>query len=860
VSCAFTAILGLLLFVATAAAQTFDYTLAPTAEWEAGTPNPTITLNSSGQPTPAMSTVSRYLHGSWHSTLGQQVKFTLTMPAAGIVGLTSQAVAASGTKTVSILDGTTTLGTHSFVGAESWEVALTAGTHTITFRNDGEDWVDVASFYFRSGTVAPPSPPPAPTPAAAGTVTSFAWQQSTVPLFAKAEATFQLSQTYTNPYDPALVAVDAVVTGPGGIAYEMPAFWFEQVGWETKALGQYSNFTARVAGSGCWKLRLAPEAVGTWSVVIRVTTGLGQTTSSAYTFTATASPAPGFVRLDPADRQGFRFDSGAPYLPFGFNLAWQDGSNGTFFGTYLTQMRANGVNWARYWFTPFARQSLEWSDDHWFTPYAGLAKYSQEAAALLDHVVQKAETEGVYLQLVFEQHGLYSTAVDPLWSENPYNSAKTGGWLTSPGQFFTDSTAIDYAKKKYRYTVARWGYSTHVFAWELFNEANFSGGANADVAAWHKTISSYVKTIDPYAHLVTTSTSRTQLDLMSSHADLDVLQEHIYADPIAARLAILDADLLSHYTKNVIVGEFGAGNTSSYNNGAHPDAWGDHVRQACWIGSMKRVPNMFWFWDTYIQAKNLYSTYRPLAQFWRGEDLGVQPGLTGATLAVQRSGTTDSTLVPYGLKSSTAAYAYVINSSFGEWAATASTVTGASLQVSGLAAGDWRATFVDPVTGTFTNGPVVTAVAGTVTAIPLPAFTKDIAIKLRAAGVRETYEQWQARLFTFAEILDGTAAAANSLASDGTTNLLHFALGIDNPRQPLPPSALPVLEVTGTQVVFRFASVAGGIAYVVERSTDLTTWTTVQRIEAPSAATTSVILGSTSDAPHLFARLRVEQD
>ena len=40
-----------------------------------------------------------------------------------------------------------------------------------------------------------------------------------------------------------------------------------------------------------------------------------------------------------------------------------------------------------------------------------------------------------------------------------------GGFLSDATQFFTNSTAISLTKRKLRYSVARWGYSTAVMSW-----------------------------------------------------------------------------------------------------------------------------------------------------------------------------------------------------------------------------------------------------------------------------------------------------------------------------------------------------------------------------------------------------------
>jgi hypothetical protein len=58
---------------------------------------------------------------------------------------------------------------------------------------------------------------------------------------------------------------------------------------------------------------------------------------------------------------------------------------------------------------------------------------------------------------------------DAEWKISPYNKAN-GGPAATPTEFFTSKKAQLRYKDKLRYIIARWGYSTHIAAWELFNE------------------------------------------------------------------------------------------------------------------------------------------------------------------------------------------------------------------------------------------------------------------------------------------------------------------------------------------------------------------------------------------------------
>lgn len=461
------------------------------------------------------------------------------------------------------------------------------------------------------------------------TVTSFSFAKSSYALYEKAEATFTLSgTTYTNPYDPAQVLVDAIVSLPGGGTDTVPCFYYVPVVFS-------GGNTTENAAAGTWMLRLAPTITGTYSVVLNVTDGGVTTTSSQATFTATSGSNSGFVRLDSANKQFYKFDNGTPYYPNGFVVAYNDGTLATFYNSYLTKMGANGVTWTRYWLADFARQALEWTDSasYWGGWYGGLGVYNQSSSALLDTTLSLCSQQGIYLQLVFQYHGQYSTTVNPEWAPgngnpgNPYNSVN-GGPLTSADQFFTADTAIIQTKKLYRYIVARWSYCTNIFAWELFNEVEFTNGTNTTITSWHDTMSTYVKSIDPNKHIITTSSGgdNTIIPLLSVLPNMDLLQFHDYPSaPVEQAVhSLAQTELTAATPKPVLCGEFGL--TGTYPAVAAADIWGDHVRKTFWVGQFTEVPAMFWYWDTYIEAQNLFDIYKPINTFLSGVDIVGETG------------------------------------------------------------------------------------------------------------------------------------------------------------------------------------------------------------------------------------------
>ncbi|MDD5570139.1 MAG: T9SS type A sorting domain-containing protein [Bacteroidales bacterium] len=446
-------------------------------------------------------------------------------------------------------------------------------------------------------------------------ITNFQFTKSTYEKFEKAEATFKLSINYSNPYNPDKVTADAIITTPSSAILTVPCFYFVPVKITTNYGGNEDPAKAT------WMMRFAPMETGTYSVQIKVadTTG-GTYYSSTLNINVIAGNRKGFVKIDNNNKQFLRFDNGAPYYPVGFNLCWNDGSGADSYNAYMTKMGNNKVTWMRYWLCDFLRQALEWSPTHWSGWYKGLGKYCQKTAALLDSTLNLCEAKGIYMQLVMQHHGQFSTTVNAEWNDNPYKTSN-GGFLTNAGDFFTNAQAKLQTKKQYRYIVARWGYSTNILCWEFFNEVNLTDGTGPNIAGWHKEMNNYVKSLDVHQHITTTSITGddAMLEQIDDSTTLTQLQYHVYQDYLEKALHLSSERVFSKISKPVMCGEFGT--NVSYDNCLHPDSWGDHIRKAEWIGMMTEAPNLFWYWDTYIECKNLYSTYKILGDFLNGVDI-----------------------------------------------------------------------------------------------------------------------------------------------------------------------------------------------------------------------------------------------
>jgi hypothetical protein len=240
------------------------------------------------------------------------------------------------------------------------------------------------------------------------------------------------------------------------------------------------------------------------------------------------------VTRDPQDHRLFRRSDGPLFFPIGANLAWPEGDGVPYYREALAAFAKNDLNWMRVWMVHWGGLNLDWVPD-WIGPSPKPGGLDLTVARRWDELLAAAEQNGVYLQVVFQHHGQFTTGANANWADHPWNAARPGGFLQAPEDFFTDANARLITALKYRYIVARWGWSPAVFAWEFFNEVHWTDawarGRQAEVARWHSEMADLVRSVDAYGHLITTSTDYLRSD---TYAKMDFYQPHLYAANLVA--------------------------------------------------------------------------------------------------------------------------------------------------------------------------------------------------------------------------------------------------------------------------------------------------------------------------------------
>lgn len=423
----------------------------------------------------------------------------------------------------------------------------------------------------------------------------------TVYQYDKLELTFAIPGDYKNPYDPDEVSCRGIFTSPEGDETEVPAFYYG-----------FLDDNRDETGKGVWKVRFAPDRTGAWKFSLKIKNPAGEALHERTGMEFNVLPAGnknGFVR---ARGNRFVFDSGRNYYPVGANLCWvekwlQEGKENLYL-KYLKDFSRSRMNWTRIWNVPWGL-ILEWTKPRG----AGLAQYSQKDAFLFDEFVEYARQKGIYLQLVLNYHRMLDVNYE--WDAHPYNK-KNGGPMEKPEDFFTDPTARKLFKQRLLYTIARWGYSTSLLAWELFNEVDLTSAYHEkNVRKWHREMGKYIKSVDPFEHLVTTSFARP-LSGMETYdlSQIDFSQTHIYTYDFKAALFTIPRHKTEKLDKPHITSEIGGG----VEEGAEEekDKTGIRLHNVLWYSLFSLTPSsaMYWWWDYYIGKNGLYHHFEHLSR------------------------------------------------------------------------------------------------------------------------------------------------------------------------------------------------------------------------------------------------------
>jgi hypothetical protein len=409
---------------------------------------------------------------------------------------------------------------------------------------------------------------------------------SSVKQYQKAEWDIHLKASFINPYNQKDITLDMILTSPSGKPLVLPCF-----------------YEAGDTLTSLWKARFAPQEAGKYTYYFRVQNKSGNAVSAGASFTSRPTNGPGFLHTN--TYWTFKFDNGQLFRGIGENVGWESRSFENPKWTYdylLPTLSKNGANffrtWMCYWNLP-----LEWQKVNATKRYSNTDKYFNPGAIKrMDELVHLTDSLGLYFMLTLDWHGHLMEKGG--WKNSPYNLVN-GGPAKTPTEFFTMRAARDKYKNKLRYVVARWGYSTNIAAFEFFNEidnAAFNSAdsiliPHSDITQWHDEMSRYLKDIDPYGHMVTTSVSHREIMGMNSLTYIDFNQKHIYKH--TEKIPAIYPGYIQTFGKPYVVAEFGYRWEDADPKYAVEEDF--DYKRGLWYGLFSSTPilPMTWWWELF---------------------------------------------------------------------------------------------------------------------------------------------------------------------------------------------------------------------------------------------------------------------
>jgi len=465
-----------------------------------------------------------------------------------------------------------------------------------------------------------------------------------------------------------------------------------------------------------WRIRFAPGEGGRWIYTVGARNRFGETVSPLAGFAVESDPKQkGFARISRADPRCFEFANGDFFYPIGQNVAWAANMK-----RYFQAVSDYGGNVVRVWLAP------------WHLPVElkrEPGRYDVAVARQLDAILDLAGTYNLYVILVLHHHGLLRES----WSECPYNSAN-GGPCTRPEQFFTSERARALVSRKLDYLCARYASYTSLFAWELFNEADFAAYTRfEDVSAWHEEMIGRLRASDPYGRPIATSVGgNSWAASIYSLPGLDFVPAHVYTPQLKHAIDILE-EQFRPLGKPVFLGEFGAFTNAADERADHS---GVYLHAGLWYSFTTpwAAASLPWWWDVHIEADDLYHHFRALARFAAGED---RRGHNFRTVEAVLPTGRDTRAQVRGILTPSLGYLWIHDAErMADPARPERPVvhSPATLTVDGLLGGRFRIETWNAWTGERISQAEAASRDGRLD-LPVPASAHDLAIKLKRIGV-----------------------------------------------------------------------------------------------------------------------------
>jgi hypothetical protein len=447
-----------------------------------------------------------------------------------------------------------------------------------------------------------------------------------------------------------------------------------------------------------WKVRFAPWEVGTYQWKIILKDALSEKTASG-TFLCTASSEKGFVRQHPTNPFRLVFENGSLYNACGIGSCFQDwGNTGTPFDDFGFDGGDRRIG---------GEEKNTGAIETYLNAYANQAGFN-----LYRWSVSNCSFD--LFQSIAPSGNRYLVR-EGLWGDTMCMKLRAHGMRIFMDFFGYKAAYIDQgadvntmnAVRRYEdYIVARYG--AYVDFWEVCNETSPSD-------QWVQVVADYIKSIDPYKHMVSISWDR------AAHASIDIASPHWYekeAELASDTRMVQKINEQRSYKKPIIFGEQG----NSVQN------WdtlsGLRARIRSWTSFFNEGHLIFWECtfakDYFSGAANLYigPTERQYFGALQNYTKDIEPDVQ-----MDNSTTISSavTVRSYSLRSSKGIFTYLRNA-----ASVYDATKNVSVHITMPSAG--QAQWYYPATGDTSSWIPVNKGAISLTA---PDFVTDIALRIR---------------------------------------------------------------------------------------------------------------------------------
>ncbi len=355
-----------------------------------------------------------------------------------------------------------------------------------------------------------------------------------------------------NPFDPEEISVEAVFTN-GINQYTVYGFYFEDFIRDPNAMTPFSPAVWIRQPTGYnWRIRFAPPKTGNWNCAVSIRLNNASTFSYAVNnlfFECLPSSNQGWLKKG-NDNWHLKYSgSNNSFFALGQNITHTDGSyfrggyplnfNRLYSGGFLDvidwigELGDAGGNMVRIGNSPVS----------WEIEYEHINNYSGRLpnAWELDQIFEMCEQNGMQISYDIHFFGTSTDANAPAyfrWDDNPYHTQLTS--INTPDDFLTETEAKKVYKKKIRYILSRWGYSTslgilfvsgEIDTWEFVND---DATVDYEFKLWFSEMILYSKSLMSYRDLLmSTSYKSGTFPRLHEHGpfeipSLDITSLHLY--------------------------------------------------------------------------------------------------------------------------------------------------------------------------------------------------------------------------------------------------------------------------------------------------------------------------------------------